>query len=454
MEARQAAVRPHTHHLLRASARDIIWPLIAEHAAEYPQPDRALAAQVGCYIVGRGHAGVLTTADVAPARQLCEGLLGSADMARLESILAQQVALPDEDVEDRCRLARELADLVGDPPPDAHSGQGGNGGGPGTGDGPADVMRRIEEALESASDQAAETLDEAAQGRAGDTAGRLPAKVLDELREDPVVAGPAQQATGGRYAGIPSGRPIPDHGDRPPIPHEIAARRQLARRLARVRFVRDRARLRDMPPGRFKGSQAVKLAAERARGAVPTARPFRRREKIRGELLRPQVAIAIDTSGSMSSYEPVLGSVAWVIAGAVADRRGRFHVSAFGDGIGELLPAGDPLRKVPEVRTGGGTSYLAEAIELSLEALPLRDRRQPRVVVIVSDGEWIDPEGRAASLLSGLRSSKVAICHIGIGRAPHVADQADAAATVTDPLTTERVIGDAIVRAMEAHLGR
>ena len=209
-----------------------------------------------------------------------------------------------------------------------------------------------------------------------------------------------------------------------------------------------------MPPGRFKGTQAVKLAAERARGAVPTARPFRRREKIRGELLRPQVAIALDTSGSMGPYQPVLGSVAWVTCGAVADRRGRFHVSAFGDGIGEILASGDPLRKVPEVQTGGGTSYLAEAIEMSLKTLPLHDRRQPRVVVIVSDGEWIDPDGRAADLLADLRGEQVAVCHIGIGRPPHVADEADAAATVTDPLTSERVIGDAIVRAMELHLGR
>ncbi|MCA1700180.1 MAG: VWA domain-containing protein [Actinobacteria bacterium] len=106
------------------------------------------------------------------------------------------------------------------------------------------------------------------------------------------------------------------------------------------------------------------------------------------------------------------------------------------------------------MKTGGGTSYLAEAIGMSLETLPLYDRRQPRVVVIVSDGEWIDPEDRAAGLLAELREQKVAICHIGIGRPPHVADQADAAATVTDPLTTERAIGDAIVRAMELHLAR
>ncbi|MCA1700179.1 MAG: hypothetical protein LC790_15250, partial [Actinobacteria bacterium] len=280
MEARQASVRPHTHQLLRASANDVIWPLVAEHVAEHPQPDRALAAQVGCYIVGREHAGILTAAEAAPARQLCETLLGTADMARFDSILARQVSLPDDDVENRARLARELQELVGDPPagapPPAGPGQGGeagtggqaqvpdakqpdqggdggdDGGGGAIHDGredPNDTLRRIKQALEGASGQAADTLEEASHGKAGNTVGRLPARVLDELREDPEVAGPAHGASGGRYAGIPSGRPIPDHGNRAPIPHEIAARRKLAQRLARVRFVRDRSRLNDMPPG-------------------------------------------------------------------------------------------------------------------------------------------------------------------------------------------------------------
>lgn len=459
MEYRQSEKRPHTTRFLTACAADIVTPKIA--AATASAQSKRGAGLAGCYLVAREHAGILDAEAVAPARALCRRLLGDVDAGRLEALLEEAVVVADDDWETRRAHAERLRELLDDelaganlPLDDgAWSESGGSGDGEAGGDGQGgDAWERIVEALRRGSEQAQDRLDKDKPDQRGP---RIAQQVAERLRRDRDVANGEEarkRGRGGRQAGAPSGRELPDHLNRPAVMQERVARRRLVNRIQRVRSVRCVRQSEQLPPGRMRGRGAVQLGSELARGAPLRGRPFVRRHHVKGELLRPEALILVDTSGSMAMFEPVLGSVCWVVAGAIRDVRGRVCATAFGDGIGCVLDSDDTLEKVPELRCGGGTSYLGAALSLGRGQVPLTNRRLPRLVVVISDGLWIDDGGERQ--ITALRDDGVPTLHIGVGLEPAGDYGAEQMVCVNDPLDVERVIGDGICDAMWAHLGR
>ena len=107
---------------------------------------------------------------------------------------------------------------------------------------------------------------------------------------------------------------------REPTADEQAAARRLARALreasagGRAETVITSA----TPPGRLRMRHAMAADAQRAAGAMPTARPFTRVERRRVPAPPLAVGVACDVSGSMSGFTGPVASTAWILARATA----------------------------------------------------------------------------------------------------------------------------------------
>src|SRR5271154_156179 len=72
------------------------------------------------------------------------------------------------------------------------------------------------------------------------------------------------------------------------------------------------------PPGRLRMRHAAAADAQRAAGAMPTAKPFTRVERRRVPAPPLAVGVACDVSGSMSGFTGPVASTAWGLARAAA----------------------------------------------------------------------------------------------------------------------------------------
>jgi hypothetical protein len=72
------------------------------------------------------------------------------------------------------------------------------------------------------------------------------------------------------------------------------------------------------PPDRLRMRHAMAADAQRAAGAMPTARPFTRVECRRVPAPPLAIGVACDVSGSMSSFAGPVASTAWILARATA----------------------------------------------------------------------------------------------------------------------------------------
>ena len=160
---------------------------------------------------------------------------------------------------------------------------------------------------------------------------------------------------------------MPDRGvDRPPDADEVQHARRYATRLRQAMTHGTRQIDKRTPGGRFDGRAYARGHAQRP--------PDARSPPTRGEITRqvtapiqePHVGLVIDTSGSMAAYEYALGPIAWILTDGLRQIGGRCATALFGNSAALLSDGTRPLALVPGIRTGGGTAFAGDAIELRL----------------------------------------------------------------------------------------
>ena len=212
---------------------------------------------------------------------------------------------------------------------------------------------------------------------------------LEQLDEDVDLGQVLERAAGdgeergrigrGRGTGLPTGR-MPDRGvDRPPYPDEVQHARRYANRLRQAITRGTRQIDKRTPGGRFDG-RAYARRAEPAAGRPVSTHPWRVTRQVRAPIEEPHVGLIIDTSGSMGGYEYALGPVAWIITEGLRQIGGRCATALFGNSATLLSDGTRPLPLVPGIRTGGGTAFAGEAIELVCDQLEMTNLRRPRFV--------------------------------------------------------------------------
>jgi len=141
---------------------------------------------------------------------------------------------------------------------------------------------------------------------------------------------------------------------------------------------------------RVKG-RAVGMAADaqRAAGAMPTARPFTRTERRRVAAPPLAVGVACDVSGSMAAFTGPVASTAWILARATASLpAARTAAVTYGRTVRPVTYPGAPPARVSEFRAADKYEDFTRAVSALDGALDLARPGTTRILVIVSDGRY------------------------------------------------------------------
>jgi hypothetical protein len=443
---------------LQAAVIDVILPAFAGQVVELAAAGRPLtrdlAARASVYLEARTHYGIVDPAGLDGLRELWRLVLGDHDLHALDDLYARVVWIPDGELERLDEAARAYRRIVGDPDPTAaggsasgepdESGEGGGEGGPDESEDPA-----------SSSDEAtagslADALEQAIASADAGQLEQLDRDVdLGQVLADAAGRGEASGRLGtGGGTGVPTGR-MRDRGvDRPPFPDEVQHARRYAKGLRQAITHGTRQIDKRTPGGRFDGRAYTRGRAQQAAGRPVTSHPWRVIREVRAPIQEPHVGLIIDTSGSMGGYECALGPIAWIITDGLRQIGGRCATALFGNGVSLLADGRQPLPRVPGIRTGGGTAFAGEAIELVSGQLEMTNPRRPRFIYVLSDGGWSDTRAGVERIRS-LAELGVPTIHLSIGIAP-LSVECDRITVITDPAQALDHIAADTVAALRA----
>jgi len=175
-----------------------------------------------------------------------------------------------------------------------------------------------------------------------------------------------------------------------------------------------------IPPGRLRGGGAVREAAERELGLVATAAPWRRVTRARSEEARLRVAVLIDVSSSMAICGEAPSSALWIISSATRDAGGASVGIAFGEQPAIVYPPSTTCALVRHCDVHASFECIAGGLELAESVVELGRDGTISLVVVISDGTWVDPgqAGPARTHLERLQSRGVHVAHIGVRSTP------------------------------------
>jgi hypothetical protein len=307
IEARQVARRPGDRTWLRASTSQIVIRDFA--AAATPPASPAEAGSAAALILARGDAGILEPAETGPVEQAVTAAIGAGKLGQLRAVWREAHATADDDAQAMVRLGRRWCRILGitpdQPAPKADPSQPGQGT-------PSPVGEAVGEAAAAVAAASAAELAPPPSFPAGQAEARQ-------------AENSARRQAGNAASQVFARDPADGSGGvsgitREPTGEEQAAARRLARAL-REASAGGRAQTTitsAVPPGRLRMRQAMAADAQRAAGALPTARPFTRIQRRRVPAPPLAVGIACDVSGSMSSYAGPVASTAWILARATA----------------------------------------------------------------------------------------------------------------------------------------
>jgi Mg-chelatase subunit ChlD len=417
----------------------------ARAAAAGQAPSRDLAGRAMTYLRARTHYGVIDPAHLSALDELWGHVLGDDDVRALDDLYAQLIWVPDGDGDMLSHWAKGYRDIIGAPDPDhdqpAAAGQGRDRDAPATKDdagsghggaGPGSLADALEQAIAQARNDQLEQLDndvDLAQTVARATSAPTP-------------------ATGARGTGAPGGR-MPDRGvDRAPMGDEVQAAKRIAQRLQQAATVAACRIDKRTPGGRFNARAYARGRLERASGQPPTSHPWTVTRRVSAPIHEPHVAVIVDTSGSMGTYEYALGPIVWILGEALRTIGGRMAIGLFGNAAELLSDGTSPLAKVPAIKTGGGTAFGADALVMCAERLELDNPRRPRLIFCISDGGWFDTSAGVTKIRE-LAALGVPTIHISIGCEP-LSVEAARVSVITDPADSLDVIAADTVDALRA----
>ena len=429
-------------HALKAAVTDVILPAFAEQLVATAIAGRPLtrdmAGRATVYLHARTHYGIVDPDVLHGLRKVWRQVLGDRDLDQLDELFSKLIWIPDGELEALDRAAREYRAIIGVPDPPAsedHDARGGDRSTGGSGDGPAagSLGEALEQALEQAREGQLEQLDTDLQ------------QVLADAAADP---GRGSSSRSGRGTGMPTGR-MPDRGvDRPPAPDEVQQARRYATRPRQALTHGTRRIDKRTPGGRFDRRAYARGQAQRQTGRPVTTHPWRITRRVTAPIQEPHVGLVIDTSGSMGAYEYALGPICWILTDGLRQIGGRCATALFGNSAALLADGTRPLPLVPGIKTGGGTAFAGDAIELLCQHLEMTNPRRPRFLYLLSDGAWCDTQA-GVTRIRWLAEHDVPTIHLSIGIAP-LSVECDRIHVITDPAQALDQIAADTVAALRA----
>ena len=436
---------------LSAATVDVLIPHFVEEIAARALAGQALtrdmAGRACVYLQARTHYGAVDPAHLRDLRRLWLQTLGEADLKALDELFAKLIWIADGDLDGVSTVAERYRQIIGEPEPPPLSpnasadGQPSDGSG---GDGPDQGAPTAESLTDALNDALA-------------VSRQAQLEQLDEdidLKDTLAQAGTdsAQRSRNGSGTGRPTGR-MPDRGvDRAPCADEVQQARRYAARLRQALTHGTRQTEKRTPGGKFNGRAYTRGQAQRASGRPQTSHPWRVIRQVHAPIEEPHVGLIIDTSGSMGAYEYALGPIAWIVTDGLRQIAGRCATALFGNAASLLSDGRAPLSRVPGIRSGGGTAFAGDAINLVAHELEMTNPRRPRFIYVLSDGGWSDTSAGVRRIRE-LATLDVPTIHLSIGIAP-LSVECDRIHVITDPAQAMDHIAADTVAALAARRRR
>jgi hypothetical protein len=377
IEARQVARRPADRAWLRACTCQIV---IGDFtAAAAPPASAAEAGQAAALILAREDAGILEAAEAGPVAQAVAATIGKEKLGQLRQVWREAHRTRDDDARGMVRLGRRWCRILGtapdQPAPKAGPAEAGAQ--------PSPVAAAVGEATARVEDAARAEFAPPPPFPSGAAEAR---EAENKARR---AAGDASARVFARDPGYATGGPA--GVTREPTAGEQAAARRLARALRQASAGGRAATVitSATPPGRLRMRHAMAAGAQRAAGAMPTAKPFTRVERRRVPAPPLAVGIACDVSGSMSGFTGPVASTAWILARATASLpAARTATVTYGRHVRPVTWPGAVPAQVAEFTAAGKYEDFTRAVSALDGALGLSRPGATRILVIVSDGRY------------------------------------------------------------------
>ena len=205
-----------------------------------------------------------------------------------------------------------------------------------------------------------------------------------------------------------------------------------------------------VPPGRLRTRAIVQNTALRARGQMATAQPFRRTVRKHTDEPTLNVGVMVDISGSMGGAMNPMATTAWVMSEAVNRIQGNCAMVYFGNDVFATLKKGQRLDKVNVYSAKDGTEKFNKAFQALNGELNLTNGNGARLLVIVSDGEYVGEEiKKAKEIVAECESAGVAILWLPFDNGNSAIKLSNNYAEIVTDISTPEQSAEIIGRACE-----
>lgn len=203
-------------------------------------------------------------------------------------------------------------------------------------------------------------------------------------------------------------------GRRAPTAIETATAKRLGAILRSAQTVAKVRAPKPVPPGRLRGRAAVEWSRDRAMGKATTVNLFR--GKTRGDDVPPvRMGIAMDVSGSMKGACNLAASLGWTLAASAWDAEALVSGVCFGSELYPYVEVGKAHSDVRKLDAQDGTEVIFKAVDYLDKSLNMLNGDGPRILVIISDGEYVHTDERikARKWLTDFSRSGGTIIYVG-----------------------------------------
>jgi hypothetical protein len=394
---------PENALFMRASAMGLSFAEAEEHLATITKTG-AMAHLAGLTLA-RVTAGVLDEFDVAPLAPQISAFLGDT-LPKLEAIWTEfqslslgQVTRGVELAEAWVEAVREKAEENGEKNGDPEKGEGepnGEGKGGSLADLLGELIDDLREAMEnSALDTASDLADqEKHEQRKDEAKSKASESERRKERKDK-----AEKISGAGTGAGESGSSSRLTETRLPSAQERAGAVKVAQMLEKAKY-QERSVIEVgsvAPAGRLNTRAVIQREAYRAQGIktqVPTWRKTVRKHTDDPNL---SIGVLVDVSGSMGSAMNPMAITAWILSEAGRRVQAKTAMVYFGSGVFSTLKVGQRLDKVQVYTAPDGTEKFGEAYKALDGELGLTWGVGAKLLVVVSDGEFVPSENRAVT---------------------------------------------------------
>jgi hypothetical protein len=382
---------PANRVFLRACAMDIILDDVREHL-EQNTTTRAIAQLAGL-VCARVDAGSLDKEDALDVQGIIVDYFGTTRYSQLRDIwLRFQKYEGHANALPLYELAREWEKLISEVAEDKGDAEKDNPVAAAL----AGIITEIIESLEEAAEDIAIAIGDEAQDQeqkedwqeAVDLRGKAAKqqKEHEKISDQVFNKSSAELGDSGSFSRIKE--------TRQPTGPERAAAVQIANMLERAKYrERDEREVTSiLPPGRLRSRAMLQEAAYKARGSMMHAEPWKRTVRKHTDDPTLNVGVMVDISGSMADAMQPMAVTAWAMSEAVRRVQGRCAMVYYGSGVFPTLKPGQHLPEVNVYTAPDGTEKFDKAFKALDGSLNLLHGTGARLLVVVSDGCYTEPE--------------------------------------------------------------